>query len=394
MTRQTSPRQPRRRQIGLWLIGARGSVATTAICGLAAIRAGVTDATGCVTDSLDLSSAVFPGWGDFVVGGQDIAPTSLEKEAGRLAAAGVLPQSILPLIADELRAADAAIRPGYDPVTDRGPQAHAAARQIADLERFKQANDLASVVVVNVAAAEPPAADWPEYRELDALTRILASPAARSLTPSSLAIYAALQAGCPVVDFTPSPGLSLPAITELAQQRGLPYAGRDGKTGQTLLRTALAPMFAARGLRVLSWSGTNLLGGEDGANLADLGQARGEPQAKARGLTALLGPDVTAPLHVDYVPDLGERKVVWDYVSFEGFLGTRMSLQFNWDGYDAALSAPLVLDLARLVAGAHRAGETGPLSELGFFFKDPLGSTEHRLAEQAAALSQWVRRLS
>jgi myo-inositol-1-phosphate synthase len=377
-------------QTGLWLIGARGSVATTAISGLAAMRAGLADATGCVTDHLDLASAVFPGWADFVVGGHDIAPTTLEKEAGRLAEAGVLPQRVLPLIADELRAADAAIRPGYDPAADRGSQADAAARQIADLEEFKQANNLATVVVINVASPEPSAADWPEYRELGTLTRILASPAARSLSPSSLAIYAALQADCPVIDFTPSPGLSLPAITELAWRRALPYAGRDGKTGQTLLRAAVAPMFAARALRVLSWSGTGLLGG----GLCDDKRTRGKPEPKARGLAELLGPDVTAPLHVDHVPGLGEREVAWDYVSFEGFLGTRGTLQLSWDGYDCALAAPLVLDLARLVAGAHQAGETGPLGALGFFFKDPLGSTEHRLAEQATALSDWVRRLS
>jgi myo-inositol-1-phosphate synthase len=335
---------------GLWLIGARGSVATTAICGLAAMRAGLADATGCVTDRLDLARPAFPGWADFVVGGQDIAPTSLEKRAGQLAEAGVLPPSILPLIADGLRAADAAIRPGYDPVADCGSQADAAARQVADLERFKQANDLATVVVINVAATEAPAADWPEYRELGALNRILASPAARSLSPSSLALYAALQAGCPVADFTASPGLTLPAITELARQRGLPYAGRDGKTGQTLLRAALAPMFAAHALPVLSWSGTGL--------------------------------------------DLDERKVTWDHISFQAFLGTPMSMQVSWDGYDCALAAPLLLDLARLVAGAHRAGQAGPLGALGFFFKDPLGRTEHRLAEQATALSDWVRRLS
>jgi myo-inositol-1-phosphate synthase len=331
---------------GLWLLGARRSVAVMAICGLAAMRAGLADAAGCLTDRLDLTSPLFPGWADLIVGGQDVAATSLEKAAGQLADAGVLPQSILPLIADDLRTADAAIQPGYDPVADRGSQADAAARQVADLERFKQDNDLTTVVVVNVAATEPPAADWPEYRDLDALNRILASPAARSLSPSSLAFYAALRAGCPVVDLTASPGLTLPAITELARQRGLPYAGRDAKAGQTLLRTSLAPMFAARALRVQSWSGTSL--------------------------------------------DLDERKVTWDHVSVQGFLGTRMSMQVSCDGYDCALAAPLVLDLARLVAGAHRAGETGPLGALGCFFEDPLGGT----AEQATALSDWVRRLS
>jgi myo-inositol-1-phosphate synthase len=335
---------------GLWLIGARGAVATTAICGLAAIRAGLTDAAGCVTDRLDLPGTVFPGWPDFVVGGQDIMQTSLEKQAGQLAEAGVLPPWILPLIADGLRAVDAAIRPGYDPVADSGSQADAAARQVADLDWFRQVNDLSTVVVINVAATEPPAADWPEYRDLDALNRILASPAARSLSPSSLALYAALQAGCPVVDLTSSPGLGLPAITELARLRGLPYAGRDGKTGQALLHAALAPMFAASALRTLSWSGTSL--------------------------------------------DLGERNVTWDHISVQGFLGTSMSMQVSWDGPGCALAAPPVLDLARLVAGAHQAGQTGPLGALGFFFNDPLGSTEHRLAEQATALSAWVRRLS
>jgi myo-inositol-1-phosphate synthase len=389
-----APAGERAGRTGLWLIGGRGSVATTAICGLAALRGGLIDTTGCVTGRLDLSGAVFPGWADLVVGGQDIVSTPVEKTAGRLAEAGLLPPRILPLIADELRAADAAIRPGYDPAADSGSQATAAARQIAAIEEFKQANDLARVVVVNVASTEPPCPDRPEYHDLDALTRTLASPGARPLTASSLALYAALEAGCPVVDFTPSPGLCLPAITELARRRGLPYAGRDGKTGETLLRTTLAPLFAARALRVRSWSGTNLLGGGDGANLADPGRARGKLESKARGLAALLGPDVTAPLHIDHVPDLGERKVAWDYVSFEGFLGVQMSMQFTWDGYDSALAAPLVLDLARLVAGAHLAGETGPLGALGFFFKDPLGSDEHRLAEQAVALSDWTARLS
>jgi myo-inositol-1-phosphate synthase len=379
---------------GLWLIGARGSVATTAACGLIAMRTGLIDATGCVTERLDLASTVFPGWADLVLGGQDIVSTPLDKRAEDLTEAGVLPPHFLPLIGDELRAIDAAIRPGYHPVSDTGSQADAVARQVADIEEFRRTHDLTRVVVVNVSATEPPVPDLPEYQDLDLLRRAMADPRRRVLTAGALAIYAAFAAGCPVVEFTPSPGLKLPALTELARRNGLPYAGCDGKTGETLLRTVLAPMFAARALRVRSWSGTNLLGGGDGANLADPVRARGKLESKARGLAALLGDEVTAPLHIDNVPDLGERKVAWDYVSFEGFLGTRMSLQFTWDGYDSALAAPLVLDLGRLMAGAHAAGEAGPVPALGFFFKDPLGSTEHRLAEQAGALSDWTGRLS
>lgn len=379
---------------GLWLIGARGSVATTAVCGLAALRAGLVPATGCVTEQLDMDPAIFPSWQDFVLGGQDIVGTPLDKRAEELAEAGVLPRRLLAPIQGELRAADAAIRPGYHPSTHTGCQAAAAARQVEDLREFKRANELTRVVVINVASTEPPAPALPEHAHLGELTRALSDPARCPLTPSALAAYAAFCADCSVVDFTPSPALRLPALTELAHRRGLPYAGCDGKTGETLLRTALAPTFAVRGLRVRSWSGTNLLGGGDGAALADPLRAAGKLESKARSLAALLGPDVTAPLHIDHVPDLGERKVAWDYVSFEGFLGVRMNLQFSWDGCDSALAAPLVLDLARLVAGAHTAGESGPLGALGFFFKDPLGSAEHRLAEQAQALHEWVRGLT
>jgi myo-inositol-1-phosphate synthase len=379
---------------GLWLIGARGSVATTAVVGLAALRAGPVPNTGCVTERLSLDPAVFPSWQDFVLGGQDIVGTPLDKRAEELADAGVFPRSVLTSIQNELRAADAEIRSGYHPATHTGPQADAVARQVADLVEFQRAHGLARVVVINVASTEPPVPDLPEYQDLDELTRALADPARCVLTPGALAAFAAFAAGCSFVDFTPSPGLRLPALAEFARRRGVPYAGSDGKTGETLLRSVLAPMFAARRLRVLSWSGTNLLGGGDGANLADPERAAGKLASKSRGLAELLGPHVAAPLHIDHVPDLGQRKVAWDYVSFEGFLGTRMSLQFTWDGCDSSLAAPLVLDLARLVAGAHAAGESGALGALGFFFKDPLGSDEHGLAEQAGALEAWVRGLT
>ncbi|GAB3883829.1 hypothetical protein GCM10029964_043840 [Kibdelosporangium lantanae] len=102
---------------------------------------------------------------------------------------------------------------------------------------------------------------------------------------------------------------------------------------------------------------------------------------------------MTAPLHIDNVANLGERKIAWDHVAFEGFLGAQMSLQFTWDGYDSALAAPLVLDLARLVAAAHADGQSGPLADLAFFFKDPLGTDEHRFAQQTRMLTDWAGRL-
>ncbi|WP_447007711.1 inositol-3-phosphate synthase [Saccharothrix isguenensis] len=378
---------------GLWLIGARGSVATTAISGLLALRAGLAPTTGCVTERPELAGAPLPGWNHLVVGGHDVVDTGLVKRAEQLADSGVLPHRLLGPVAAGLRAADDEVREGYHPVTHRGSQADAARRLAADITDFRERHGLARVVVVNVSSTEPPVPATPEHDDLALLEQALADPARSVLPPSSVAAYAALSAGCPFVDFTPSTGIALPALDELARRERLPYAGRDGKTGETLLRTVLAPMFTARALRVRSWSGTNLLGGGDGATLEDPAHADSKIVSKARGLAALLGDGVTAPLHIDNVPDLGEQKTAWDHVSFEGFLGARMSLQLTWTGLDSSLAAPLVLDLARLVAAAHAAGRVGALGALAFFFKDPLGSDEHRFAEQTRELYRWAGEL-
>ncbi len=371
-------------------MGARGSVATTAITGLLALRAGLVRPVGCVTEHLDMDHTLLPGWDDLVVGGHDIVSTPLDKRAEHLAATGLISHTVLTAVADGLRAVDTELRDGYHPVSHTGSLAVAAGRLAADIEDFRTRNDLARVVVINVTSTEPPVPDLPEHRDLDLLVEALNDPQRTVLPPSSVGAYAALLAGAPYVDFTPSPGIKPPALLELARRKGLPYAGADGKTGETLLRTVLAPMFTARALDVRSWAGTNLLGGGDGANLADPAQAKGKLESKARGLAQLLGEHVTAPLHIDNVANLGERKVAWDHVAFEGFLGAQMSLQFTWDGYDSALAAPLVLDLARLVSAAHADGQTGALSELAFFFKDPLGTDEHRFAEQTRMLANWA----
>ncbi|MER6942350.1 inositol-3-phosphate synthase, partial [Nocardioides sp. NPDC000441] len=212
------------------------------------------------------------------------------------------------------------------------------------------------------------------------------------LPASSVYVLAAYRAGCPVVSFTPSPGPRLPVLVTLAERAGLPWAGSDGKTGETLLKSALAPMFSTRALQVNAWASYNMLGGGDGATLADPANAQSKLVTKAQGLEVMLGHPVQGPMHIDYVPDHGDWKTAIDHVSFEGFLGVRMSLQFTWSGCDSALAAPLVLDLARLVLRAQEAGESGPLP-FGFFFKDPAGSTEHRLGTQWEELVAWCARV-
>ncbi|MER6403416.1 inositol-3-phosphate synthase [Streptomyces viridosporus] len=366
-------------RLGVWFIGARGSVATTAIAGCAAVAAGLHPPTGMVTETPDFTSCGLPPLSSLVFGGHDTVDCPLPKRAEHLAAGGVLPHGLPSAVHAELVAADREIRPG-GPLTgdtDDGP-----ARTdddwidvfAADIRDFVRRRGLAGAVVVNVASTE-------------------SAPTDGTLPPSSLYAAAALRAGCPYVNFTPSTGLHHPALADEAATASVPHAGRDGKTGQTLLRSVLGPMFLQRALAVRAWSGTNLLGGGDGAALADPAAAAAKNAGKERVLTDTLGAAPEGEVHIDDVPALGDWKTAWDHIAFDGFLGSRMILQTIWQGCDSALAAPLVLDLARLVARARERGLSGPLRELGFYFKDPVGDGPSSLAEQYAELRRFAERL-
>ncbi|MDH6223699.1 myo-inositol-1-phosphate synthase [Streptomyces sp. MJP52] len=356
-------------RVGVWMIGARGSVATTAVAGCAALTAGLRPATGMLTETPPFAHSGLPALSLLEFGGHDIAECPLPKRAEALAGAGVLPHGLPDAVRAELAAADREIRPG---AREGGwPEADRLADDIRD---FAQRRGLARVVVVNVASTEP----------------VAGGP---GLPASSLYAAAALRAGCPYVNFTPSAGMQHPELVPQAEESGLPHAGRDGKTGQTLLRAVLAPMFAQRALEVRAWSGTNLLGGGDGASLADPAAAAAKNAGKARVLADALGTVPEGETHIDDVPALGDWKTAWDHIAFEGFLGARMVLQTTWQGCDSALAAPLVLDLARLMARAGELGLSGPVAELGFYFKDPVGEGPVALGEQYARLLEFARRL-
>ncbi|GGV77209.1 MULTISPECIES: inositol-3-phosphate synthase [Streptomyces] len=365
---------PPRAPVGVWLIGARGSVATTVVAGCAALAAGLHPPTGMLTETSAFSGSGLPALSSLVFGGHDTAHCPLPKRAEELTAAGVLPHGLTTAVAAELAAADREIRPGGPVAGDRREPEELIAAFAADIQDFTRRTGAARTVVVNVASTEP-------------------APQGTDLPPSSLYAAAALRAGCPYVNFTPSTGLHHPALAPLATESGLPYAGRDGKTGQTLLRSVLGPMFRQRALAVRAWSGTNLLGGGDGAALADPAAAAAKNAGKERVLTETLGHTPEGEVHIDDVPALGEFKTAWDHIAFDGFLGTRMVLQTIWQGVDSALAAPLVLDLVRLTARAHEAGLSGPLGDLGFYFKDPMGDGPADLTDQYAALLRLAARL-
>ena len=173
----------------------------------------------------------------------------------------------------------------------------------------------------------------------------------------------------------------------------MPHCGNDGKTGETLLKTVLAPMFAARALRVLSWQGYNMLGNRDGAVLSDPLHRRSKLASKDEALRSILpDPELHTHVGIDYVPSLQDWKTAWDFVHFEGFLGVRMSLQLTWSGSDSALAAPLVLDLARLADLSAERGERGVMEHTACYFKSPLSRGSHAFHEQVERLFDYARR--
>ncbi len=401
----TAPAPASSARIGLWLIGARGGVAVTTIAGLIAQRRKLADGVGLVTELPQFAHLPLPAWDQFVVGGHDIRTDALADELQRLhRESRVLAPELVTACRGDLAEIEPDIRPGTlwnvgpriaelagarpaEVMNDRSPRG-VIERVQADLKDFQSRHDLATVIVVNLASTEPtpPPDQWPATW---AAAEALLDRADCPLPASSLYAIAALDLGMPYVNFTPSLGAAPAGLDELARMRSACHAGRDGKTGETLLKSVLAPMFAARNLDVMSWVGHNIFGNMDGRVLDDPRNKSAKLQSKDRALADILGYAPQTLISIEHIASLGDWKTAWDHVHFRGFLGTPMTLQFTWQGCDSLLAAPLVLDLARLVAAARQRGETGALTFLSSFFKSPLGDAPAAFADQFRALQAW-----
>jgi myo-inositol-1-phosphate synthase len=388
------------KDIGVWLVGARGSIACVTIAGHAAIARELLPATGLVTERPELAKVPFVPVQSFVFGGHEVRNGTLMEHASAVLRGCGLPL-LAPAVQDAIEAVDARIRPGV--VRGGGKEIEALGAQIcradtdaeaarliaADLKAFAQSTGVERVIVVNLASTEPSAEPQPAWADLASLQAAMEGRAS-ILPPSALYAYAALDAGYGYVNFTPSLGSRVPALAELAALRGAVHCGADGKTGETLVKSVLGELFVRRNLAVRSWFGQNILGNEDGRVLDNPENKVTKIRSKDHLLAKILGYPTESRVGIDYVPSLGEWKVAWDHIHFEGFLGGMMKLQFTWDGCDSLLAAPLVLDLARFAELALRRGESGVMTALAPFFKDPMGTDEQRLVAQDEALLAWA----
>lgn len=395
--------------LGVWMIGARGGVAVSAITGARAIARGLAPTTGLVTELSDFKALNLVPLDRLVFGGHELrSDSTLKKSAQELHdGPGIIPHALLAPLQEDYESIDKDIRQATAigcGNTIRGLTKDAALEDSmtvkmivekiqADIKDFKQRHELRRVIVVNVASTEPLLEDVPPFYNDLASFREAVKEGKDGFTAGVVYAYAALDMGCAYINFTPTTGSEIPALTQLALEKNLPHCGRDGKTGETLMKTVLAPMFVARHLKVMSWEGFNIFGNRDAVVLDDPKNNLAKTKGKDKALREILGddPSLHTRVRIDYCPSLDDWKTAWNFIHFQGFLGTKMILQFIWQGCDSMLAAPLVLDLIRMADLAQRRGEVGVMKQVSCFFKNPLENETHDFWKQWEKLKAYVQ---
>ncbi len=348
----------------LLVAGAKGAVASTLAAALAAARrdpASVLPSltTGNMFDALVPISATFlAGW-----------DTSEERYTDSIRRHGVLPLELWEPLAGDLERT--LVYKAPDAASDFIGQVDLLRR---DIDEIRVHHNGAQAVFINLLPAAV-SLRLNEYRDIAHLM----AEADFSALPDMAYTLAAIQSGIPVVNFTPNP-VEIPVLLDEAVKRGVPVLGRDGKTGQTYIKVVLASAFKARNLQVNGWYSLNILGNADGANLMDPQRAAGKLHNKTNLLDEILEYEVGSPhgapahkVRIDYYPPRGDAKEAWDVIDFSGLFGLPMSLRINLLGRDSILAAPMVLDLARWATALQLVGYSGPIPELGFYFKNTVG---------------------
>jgi myo-inositol-1-phosphate synthase len=379
----------------VWFIGIKGAVATTILVGVFAIKRGLSTSSGIMSEDKRFSQLNLERLEDLQFGGHDIRSIALydaayqnvsDNSTFNTTQLAELKEEIdsIPVKCGIVNNCGEAISSLCD---HTGLTLSEAASQVSQEIREFAGNE--RCVVVNLASTEPYFAPQPEYETLDSFEAAVKANS-KKIPASAIYAYCAIKNRLPYVNFTPSMGNDIPAIKELANTLGVPHCGKDGKTGETLVKTALVPMFKHRHLTIDGWYGSNILGNLDGQILRHPDNKQSKLITKTSVVPKLLGYEPHLGSRIDYFPPLSDHKVAWDFISFKGFLGHRMNMQFTWQGCDSILAAPLVIDLIRFMELAQREGARGLVDKLAIYFKDPLDIDVHDLCSQYALFNEWI----
>ncbi len=411
-------------KLGVLIVGLNGAVSSTFIAGVMAIRRELALPVGSITQMQTIRLGArnedrFPHIKDFVplealdglqFGGWDIRDESCRDAAE---AARVLNKEHLALMAEELEG----IRP-YKAVFDQTyvrnltgewvKQAQSKFEMVEmlreDIRHFKATNSLERAVVIWCGSTEVYSLLESCHQSLSAFEKALRE-SAPEISPSMMYAYAAIAEACPFVNGAPNLTVDVPALLEFAQLKRTPLAGKDFKTGQTLMKTVIAPMLKARMLGLNGWFSSNILGNRDGEVLDDPASFKTKEESKLSVLDGILQPDLYPDLYgdfyhkvcINYYPPSGDNKEGWDNIDIFGWLGYPMQIKIDFLCRDSILAAPIVLDLVLFMDFAQRAGLLGIQEWLSFYFKSPMHSEgivpEHDLFIQLMKLKNTLREI-
>jgi myo-inositol-1-phosphate synthase len=423
MTEKGAAIAPAEGKLGILLVGL-GAVSTTFVAGIEAIRRGLAAPIGSLSQMgtirlgrrtekrnpkikdfvglTDLDDIVFGAWDIFTDNAFDAAMK-----------AGVLEKDLLNQVSEQLASLKpmaAVFNQKYvkrltgDNVKAGKTKMENAEQLIEDIARFKSENGCDRLVMVWAASTEIYLQEEDCHQTIEAFEKAMYDNDER-IAPSMIYAYAAIKSGVPFANGAPNLTVDIPALVKLAVDHGVPICGKDFKTGQTLMKTILAPGLKSRMLGLEGWYSTNILGNRDGEVLDDPESFKTKEESKLSVLEEILQPEVYPELYKDfshvvrinYYPPRGDNKEGWDNIDIFGWLGYKMQIKIDFLCRDSILAAPLVLDLALFMDLAKRAGMKGIQEWLSFYFKSPQTAPglypEHDLFIQLKKLKNTLRHL-
>ena len=414
---------PAKGKLGVLLVGL-GAVSTTTIAGVEAIRRGLAEPIGSLTQMgairlgkrtddrnplikdfvplADLTDIVFGAW--------DIFPDSAYEAA---MTAGVLEKELLAQLKPQLQKVKP-MKAVFDQqyvkrlsgtnVKEGASKMELAEQLIEDIAEFKRRNKCTRLVMVWAASTEVFMKTHAVHKNLKTFEKALRD-SHKAIAPSMIYAYAAIKSGIPFANGAPNLTVDVPALTDFAVEQGVAVCGKDFKTGQTLMKTILAPGLKSRMLGLHGWYSTNILGNRDGEVLDDPESFKTKEESKLSVLEYILQPELYPALYKDfshvvrinYYPPRGDNKEGWDNIDIFGWLGYPMQIKIDFLCRDSILAAPLVLDLALFLDLAQRVGMKGVQEWLSFYFKSPMTAPglypEHDIFIQLMKLKNTLRHL-
>jgi myo-inositol-1-phosphate synthase len=385
-------------KLGVMLVGL-GAVATTVVAGVELVRKGLAKPIGSLTQLgtirlgkrtenrvpkirefvplADLNDIVFAAWDIFADNAYEAAMT-----------AGVLQPSDIEKVRPELESVKP-MKAVFDKyyvkrlegshVKQGKNKMELAELLMKDIAQFKAEHKLERIVIVWCASTEIYEQHHPAYDSLDAFEKAMVENHI-AIAPSMIYAYAAIKSGVPFANGAPNVTIDIPAMLELAKQHNVPISGKDFKSGQTFMKTLIAPGLKAKQLGVSGWFSTNILGNRDGEVLDDPESFKSKEVSKLSVLDTIFQPELNPDLYanvyhkvrINYYPPRGDNKESWDNIDIFGWLGYPMQIKINFLCRDSILAAPIVLDLALFMDLAQRANMKGIQEWLSFFYKSPM----------------------